>query len=449
MSAKIVPPPKHPPSRSYEKGKVLSARAQDLIPGGAHTYAKGDDQYPEQSPKFIARGKGCHVWDVDGNEFIEYAMGLRAVTLGHAWPSVVEAAQRAMLDGVNFNRPAPVEVECAERFLGLIRKADMVKFTKDGSAALDAGLKLARAWTGRDIVAICGDHPFFSSSDWFIGSTAIPGGIPEWTREHTVKFQYNNLASVEALFDQYPNRIACVVLEPARNVEPADNFLAKLKELCHRRGALLMLDEMITGFRWHKNGAQHVYDIEPDISCFGKALANGFALSALSGKREILEQGGIRGTRERVFLLSTTHGAETHALAAAIAVMKVYEQEPVIETLYARGERLRAGINRAVSELKMERQFSITGRPCCLFFGTADANGAPDSLLRTLFMQEMLKRGVLAPSFVMSYSHSEADIDHTIDAVAESLWVYRKALEDGVERYLVGQAVKSVYRKFS
>jgi glutamate-1-semialdehyde 2,1-aminomutase len=436
-------------TRTYDKGAALAARAHELIPGGAHTYAKGDDQYPELSPKFVARGKGCRIWDVDGNEFIEYAMGLRAVTLGHAYPAVVEAAQRAMLDGANFNRPAPIEVECAEAFLKLVRRADMVKFTKDGSAALDAGLKLARAWTGRDMVAICGDHPFFSSSDWFIGSTAIPGGIPEWTREHTVKFRYNDLASLDAVFDQYPERIACVVLEPARNVEPADGFLSKLRELCHRRGALLMLDEMITGFRWHKNGAQHVYDIEPDLSCFGKALANGFALSALAGKREIMEQGGIRGKRERVFLLSTTHGAETHALAAALAVMRIYDTEPVVETLYARGERLRAGIGKVVSELRLEKQFSLTGRPCCLFFNTANAEGVPDPAFRTLFMQEMLARGVLAPSFVTSYSHTEADIDATIDAVAESLAVYRKALEEGVGKYLVGPAVKSVYRRFA
>jgi len=447
MSAKTGP--QNHPERSYEKGKALSARAHDLIPGGAHTYAKGDDQYPEESPRFIVRGKGCRIQDVDGNEFIEYGMGLRAVTLGHAFPPVIEAAQRALLEGSNFNRPSPLEVECAERLLGFIPRADMVKFTKDGSAALDGGLKLARAWTGRDMVAICGDHPFFSSSDWFIGSTGIPGGVPEWTRQHTVKFQYNNLASVEALFDQYPDRIACVVLEAARNVEPAEGFLAGLRDLCHRRGALLMLDEMITGFRWHKNGAQHVYDIEPDLSCFGKAFANGFALSALAGKREIMEQGGIRGPRERVFLLSTTHGAETHALAAALAVMKVYETEPVIETLYARGERLREGVNRVVAELHLERQFGLTGRPCCLFFNTENADGVPDPAFRTLFMQEMLKRGVLAPSFVTSYSHSEADIDATIEAIAESLWVYRKALEEGVQRYLKGPAVKSVYRRFA
>jgi glutamate-1-semialdehyde 2,1-aminomutase len=449
MSIHVAAADQSAPEMRYEKGRQLAARAHELIPGGCHTYAKGDDQFPENSPKFIARGAGCHVWDVDGNEFIEYAMGLRAVTLGHAYPSVVEAARRQLGMGANFNRPSPLEVDCAERFLRLIRRADMVKFTKDGSAALDGGLKLARSWTGRDMVAICGDHPFFSSSDWFIGSTGIPGGVPEWTRQHTVKFRYNDLASVEALFDQYPGRIACVVLEPARTEEPQDGFLSRLKDSCHRHGALLMLDEMITGFRWHLNGAQHVYGVTPDLTSFGKALGNGFAISALAGRRDLMEQGGLRTDRERVFLLSTTHGAETHALAAAIAVMDVYEAEPVVETLYARGARLRTGLQQVVSSLGLESNFVLSGRDCCLFYGTLDGDGKPSQACRTLFLQETIRRGILAPSFVMSYSHSEADIDRTIDAVNGALGVYRRALDEGVDRYLVGPPVKPVYRRRS
>lgn len=431
------------------EGMALSRRAHELIPGGCHTYAKGDDQYPEIAPRFISHGRGCHVWDVDGNEFIEYAMGLRAVTLGHAYPAVVDAAKRQMELGANFNRPSPLEVECAEQFLGVVRGAEMVKFTKDGSAALDGGLKLARAWTGRDMVAICADHPFFSSSDWFIGSTGIPGGVPDWIRSHTVKFRYNDLASIEALFEEYPGRIACVVLEPARTEEPLDGFLGRLKDSCHRHGALLMLDEMITGFRWHLHGAQYVYDVQPDLASFGKALGNGFAVSALAGRREIMEQGGLHSDRERVFLLSTTHGAETHSLAAAIAVIKVYESEPVVETLYARGARLREGLVQVTSELGLNEYFTLAGRDCCLLYGTRDRERQPSQAFRTLFLQETIRRGVLAPSFVTSYSHSEADIDLTIEAVAGALRVYRQALEDGIGRYLEGPAVRPVYRRFS
>jgi glutamate-1-semialdehyde 2,1-aminomutase len=178
----------------FVRGKSLSRRAHELIPGGSHTYAKGDDQFPQLAPSFIVKGKGCHVWDLDGNEYIEYGMGLRAVTLGHAFGPVLTAVTRQLQFGTNFGRPAPIEVECAERFLELVPTAEMVKFCKDGSHALDGAVRLARAYTGREFVAICGDHPFFSTSDWFIGTTAMPAGIPDCTRSRTVKFAYNDPA---------------------------------------------------------------------------------------------------------------------------------------------------------------------------------------------------------------------------------------------------------------
>jgi glutamate-1-semialdehyde 2,1-aminomutase len=245
-------PPEGPPRLGglcFDKGKALTRRAHDLIPGGSHTYAKGDDQYPEQAPPFIVRGKGCHVWDMDGNEFIEYGMGLRAVALGHAYPPVIAAAERQLEFGTNFNRPSPIEVECAERFLEMVPTAEMVKFCKDGSTAVDGAIRLARCHTGRDRIAVCGDHPFFSTSDWFIGTTGMPGGVPQWIRQQTVKFRYNDLPSVEALFAAYPAEIACVILEAARTVEPAPGYLEGLQALCRREGALLIFDEMITGFR--------------------------------------------------------------------------------------------------------------------------------------------------------------------------------------------------------
>ncbi len=240
--------------RRYDRGKILAQRARTLIPGGSHTYAKGDDQFPQLSPAFIARGKGCRVWDLDGNEYIEYGMGLRSVTLGHAYQPVINAAARQLPLGTNFGRPSPIEVECAERFLELVPTAEMVKFCKDGSDAMDGAIRLARAYTGRDFIAICGDHPFHSTADWFIGTTPMPAGIPEWTRSRTLKFAYNDRESVERLMGEAANRIACVVLEAARLEEPRDNFLAWLQETCRRHGALLVFDEMITGFRWHKSG---------------------------------------------------------------------------------------------------------------------------------------------------------------------------------------------------
>jgi glutamate-1-semialdehyde 2,1-aminomutase len=433
----------------FERGRALGKRAHELIPGGAHTYAKGDDQYPERAPAFIARGEGCHVWDMDGNEFIEYGMGLRAVTLGHAYAPVVEAAMRQMRLGANFVRPAPIEVECAERFLELIPTAEMVKFGKHGSDALDGAVRLARAHTGRDMVAICGDHPFFSTADWFIGTTPMPGGVPQWTRSNTVKFRFNDLASVRALFDRYPNEISCLILEPARLEEPEAGFLPSLKELCRKNDALLVFDEMITGFRWHKSGAQHVYGVAPDLSTFGKAIANGFALSALAGRREIMELGGFDHGRERVFLLSTTHGAETHAMAAGIATMTAYRDEDVVGHLYRQGRRLRDGVSAAARAAGVEKQVECLGRDCAVLFTTRDQDGKPSQEFRTLFLQECIRRGVLAPSFVVSFSHTDRDIDLTIEAVAGALAIYRKALENGVDRYLIGRPVKPVFRPYA
>jgi len=429
--------------------EALRRRAHELIPGGAHTYAKGDDQFPENAPPFIVRGDGCHAWDLDGREYIEYGMGLRAVTLGHAFAPVVEAARRELGHGLNFTRPSPIEVEAAEMLQSLVPAAEMVKFSKDGSHAVDAAVRLARAFTGRDMVAICGDHPFFSTSDWFIGTTDMNAGIPEATRRLVAKFRYNDLASLEALFAQHPGQVACVVLEAARTEEPQPGYLERLKTLVNANGALLVFDEMITGFRWHLRGAQHVYGVAPDLSTFGKALANGFSVSALAGRREIMKLGGLGHDRERVFLMSTTHGAETHGLAAAIATMRFYRDHPVIETLYARGARLRAGFDQAVDDNGLVGYVDLASRDCNLLFGTRDAQKKPSQPFRTLFMQEMVARGVIAPSFVVSWSHTEADIDRTVEAVAEALRVYRRALEDGPEKYLRGQPVKPVFRRFA
>jgi glutamate-1-semialdehyde 2,1-aminomutase len=429
--------------------EALREKAHRLIPGGAHTYAKGDDQFPTNAPPFIVRGKGCHSWDLDGNEYIEYGMGLRAVTLGHAFEPVIQAAQAQLSYGVNFTRPSPIEVECAEMLLSLVPGADMVKFAKDGSDTLDAAVRLARAHTGRDKIAICGDHPFFSTSDWFIGTTDMPGGIPQSVRANVVKFRYNDMESVRALFAQNPGQVSCVILEAARIDEPAPNFLQDLQRECQKEGALLVFDEMITGFRWHARGAQGAYGVTPDLSCWGKAMANGFALSALAGRREVMELGGMDHSRERVFVLSTTHGAETHSLAAGLATMRCYKEMGVIDTLYARGAQLRQGIAKIAAELGLQKNFGVVSRDVNLLFFTFDAAGKPSQPMRTLFMQEMIRRGIIAPSFVVSFSHTEQDIAYTINAIGESLQVYQKALAEGPEKYLQGRPVKPVFRRYA
>jgi glutamate-1-semialdehyde 2,1-aminomutase len=428
----------------------LRRRAHALIPGGCHTYAKGDDQYPILAPGFIVRGAGCRVWDTDGREYIEYGMGNRTVGLGHAYAPVVQAVRQELARGSNFTRPSPIEVACAEQFLALIDGAHMVKFCKDGSDATSGAVRLARAYTGRDLIACCADHPFFSVDDWFIGTTPMNAGIPEQIRELTLTFRYGDLASAETLFERYPGRIAAFILEPARSEDPPAGYLHALQDLCHAHGALVIFDEMITGFRWHAGGAQKLYGITPDLSTFGKALANGFSVSALAGRREFMRLGGLdHRDRPRVFLLSTTHGAETHALAAAIATMQVYEREPVVEHLHRQGTRLRQQAEEAVRRHGLCDFVKVVGKPCCLSYATLDGDGRPSQAFRSLFLQETIRHGVLIPSLVVSYAHTDEDIDLTVAAIDAALEVYRQALDAGVERYLVGRPSQTVYRRFN
>lgn len=434
---------------NFQRSQECRSRAHQLIPGGCHTYAKGDDQYPQLSPGFVTRGLGCHVWDVDGNEFIEYGQGNRAVGLGHAFPEVLEAVVRELRLGSNFTRPSHIEIEAAEALLSLVPAADMVKFCKDGSDATTAAMKLARAWTGRDLVACCHDQPFFATNDWFIGTTPMDAGIPNRVKELTLTFGYNDISSLQDLFQQHPGQIAGVILEPAKYDEPADHFLHQVQKLCKQNGSLFVLDEMITGFRWNLGGGQAEYDIQPDLSCWGKALGNGFSVSALAGKRQYLELGGLQHDRERVFLLSTTHGAETHSLAAAIANIAVYKREPVIETLYARGQRLQHEGTQLIRRHGLDRHLQIIGRPCCLVLTTLDADLRPSQAMRCLWLQETIKRGILMTSLVVSFTHSDEDIDRTLQAMDGAMAVYRQALENGVENYLVGPPSQVVYRRFN
>lgn len=431
--------------RGWDRSSALLERYERMVPGAAHTYAKGHDQYPLRMAPFIVRGAGAHVWDADGNEYIEYGSGLRSVSLGHGHPRVVAAATRALGRGTNFVRPSTLEVETAASFLATFDRLDMVKFAKNGSDVTTAAVRLARAATGRDVVAVC-DQPFLSTDDWFIGATAMPAGIPEVTRRLTARFTYNDLPSLAELFARHPGQVACIVLEAATAVEPAPGFLAGVRDLCDRHGALLVLDEMITGFRWHLKGAQHVYDLRPDLATFGKAMGNGLAVSALAGRRELMRLGGLDHTRERVFLLSTTHGAEAPALAAAREVIRVYEDEDVVSTLESRGARLAAGVRDQAAARGLQDHLRVHGRDANLVYVTLDAEGRPSQPFRTLFLQELLHRGVLAPSFVVSAALSEEDVDATVRIVGESLDVYAKALESGVEAFLRGRPVKPVFR---
>ncbi|GAA2243140.1 glutamate-1-semialdehyde 2,1-aminomutase [Streptomyces amakusaensis] len=432
------------------RSRLANERLHALVPGGAHTYAKGDDQYPENLAPVISHGSGAHVWDVDGNRYVEYGSGLRSVSLGHTHPRVIGAVRRELDRGSNFVRPSIVEVEAAELFLATVPTAEMVKFAKNGSDATTAAVRLARAATGRPRVAVCGDHPFYSVDDWFIGTTPMSAGIPAATTELTVTFPYGDLAATEELLARHRDEIACLILEPATHTEPPPGYLAGLRELADRHGCVLVFDEMITGFRWSEAGAQGLYGVVPDLSTFGKALGNGFAVSALAGRRDLMELGGLRHSRDRVFLLSTTHGAETHSLAAAMAVLSTYTEEGTTARLHALGERLAAGVREAAAGTGVGDHLVVRGRASNLVFATLDEKLRPSQPYRTLFLRQLLAGGVLAPSFVVSSALSDADIDHTVDAVARACAVYRKALDAGDPTpWLGGQPVRPVFRRLA
>ncbi|MBU9766752.1 glutamate-1-semialdehyde 2,1-aminomutase [Mycobacterium sp. TNTM28] len=435
-----------PPRTTFERSNHLQARLHELVPGGAHTYARGSDQYPESMAPVLVRGRGCRVWDADGNEFIEYGMGLRAVTLGHAYAPVNEAVCAAIADGVNFSRPTVHELAAAEDFLRLVPGADMVKFAKNGSDVTTAAVRLARAFTGRTKVAIC-DQPFFSSDDWFIGTTAMAAGIPAPAVAGTVRFRYNDLPALE---DQLRhNDVACIVMEAATaTAEPEPGYLTAVRELCDRTGTLLVFDEMITGFRWSAGGAQEVYRVTPDLSCWGKAMGNGFPLSALAGKREVMELGGLRTDRDRVFLLSTTHGPETAALAAFRAVVAAYADGAPIARMEHAGQLLADGVTAAAAGHGLSAHVQVIGRPSCLVFVTRDAQLEPSQAFRALFLQELLKHGVLGQSFVTSAAHDDTAVARTVAAVDAALRVYRHAVDrKSVDGLLIGRPVAPAVRR--
>lgn len=447
-------------------------RLNSLIPGGAHTYSRGDDQYPSNAPAILEKGKGAYVWDPSGNKFLDYGMALRAVTLGYSYDSVNQAAFREMEKGVNLTRATTIELEAAQTMVDLIPGAEMVKFAKNGSTVTTAAIKIARAYTSRKYVCVPKQQPFFSFDDWFIGTTPVKKGIPEEHYSTTLVFEYNNIQSLEALFAKYGGQIAAVIMEPATTLVPctsnncnasisidktcanckenSNNFLQKVQKLCNSNGTVFIIDEMITGFRWHLQGAQTYFNIQPDLSTFGKGMANGFAVSALVGKKELMKLGSIDNPgAERTFLISTTHGAEMPGMGAFIETVNVYKSKNVIDHLWKFGEQLFNGINAISKQVGTRDYFYMEGGYVSMNYITKDQDGTLSLAFRTLFSQEMIKNGVLIPWIAPSLAHGEIELAQTLMAVEKSLLVYKKALAEGVEKYLVGPAIKPVFRQFN
>ncbi|MDB9547453.1 aminotransferase class III-fold pyridoxal phosphate-dependent enzyme [Dolichospermum circinale] len=423
----------------YQKSEHLLQRALKTIPLGTQTFSKSKTQYPfGVSPYFIERAQGSHAWDVDGNEYIDFINSLAAVTLGYNDPDVTKAVQAQLQQGTIFSLPHPIELLVAEKIVEVVPCAEMVRFGKNGSDATSGAIRVARAYTRRDRVAVCGYHGWH---DWYIGSTARDLGIPAATKALTHKFLYNDIESLHQLFQEYPGEIAAVILEPMNVFFPKDDFLGKVKELTHQNGSLLVFDETITGFRYAIGGSQEYFGITPDLATFGKGLANGYPVSALTGKAEIMR------VVEDIFF-SFTFGGETLSLSAALATINKLQREPVIQTMTARGEAILTDVQALIDRYDIGHIFSLSGHPTWSFLLIKDIAPYSQWQIKTLFLQEMFARGILTlGTHNLSYGHAETDV-HSLLAVYEEVLPLIGALVDNkeLESYLRCQLLEPLFK---
>ena len=447
--------------------KNYSKMLHKYIPGGSHTYSRGDDQFPYNAPSILNKGEGAYVYDPNEKKYLDYGMGLRSVNIGYGNKEVADACYSEILKGNNLTRASLTELEAAKLLVDLIPSVDMVKFAKHGSTVTTAAVKLARAYTNKKYIAVPYEQPFFSFDDWFIGSTKLTKGTLKEVSDYTLKFHYNDISSLEKLFEKYEGKIAGVILEPATTLSPCsnlcndkrvcnscpnnkNNFLHQVQSICKNNDAVFILDEMITGFRWHIQGAQTYYNIQPDLCTFGKAMANGQAVAALGGKSEIMQLGGISEIgKERVFLTSTTHGAEMSALGAFIKTVEIMKRDNVIQHYWDYGNKLVIGMNQIALNLEIEKFFYVEGHACSPNYVTKDKEGLVSLAFRTLFAQCMLDKKILMPYIAVSYAHQEYELEITLNAVKYALRIYKDALDFGVEKYLKSKIIKPVFRKYN
>lgn len=423
----------------YQQSEELLARALQTIPLGTQTFSKSKTQYPfGVSPYFLNSARGSHVWDVDGNEYIDFINGLAAITLGYNDPDVNAAVQAQMEKGVIFSLPHPIEIQVAEKIVEMVPCAEMVRFGKNGSDATSGAIRLARAYTGRDRIAICGYHGWH---DWYIGSTSRNLGVPQAVRDLTHTFAYNDLDSLQSIFQRYPSQVAAVILEPMNVVEPESGFLENVKRLTHQNGAILIFDETITGFRYANGGAQEYFGVTPDLATFGKGLANGYPLSALAGRAEIMRM------LEEVFF-SFTFGGETLSLAAALATMTKLQQQPVIETIKRQGQKVLLGVQNLIERHQIGHFLSISGHPSWTFLLFKEASPYSQWQIKTLFLQEMFARGVLTlGTHNMSYAHSDADVEKLLAVYDEVFAILKEAVDNqSLDKHLRCQPLEPLFK---
>ena len=433
-------PPVASINRKLTQSDKLKAKAEKLIPSGTQTFSKGSSQYVQGvAPVYLKRGQGSHVWDVDGNEYIDYPMALGPIILGHNYPAVTEAVVRQIHDGTTFSLPHPLEVAVAEMLVETIPCAEMVRFGKNGSDATAGAVRVARAYTQRDIIACCGYHGW---QDWYIGTTTRNKGVPETVEKLTVSFDYNNISSLERMFSEHPGQVAAVIMEPVGVIEPAKDFLQQVQKVTKKNGTLLIFDEVITGFRLALGGAQEYFGVTPDLACFGKAMANGYPLSAIVGRRDVMEW------FDEVFF-SFTFGGETLSLAAAKATISEMKGKSVISHLWEQGRKLKDGYNVLAKEFGVNDFTECIGLSPRTVIAFKDEAGEESLIFKSLFQQECLKRGILfSGGQNICFRHSNADIDQTLRVYRSAMEILAEAInhKDALQR-LAGQPISPVFRK--
>ena len=427
------------PKRPLAQSQEWLARAKRVIPGCAQTFSKGYTQYVQGvAPVFLQRGKGCRVWDVDGNEYIDYVQGLLPNILGYAHDEVNAAAAAQLSEGHSFSLPHPLEVQLAERLTRLIPCAEMVRFGKNGSDATSGAVRAARAFTGRDRIACCGYHGW---QDWYIGSTTRNAGVPVAVRQLTHPFVYNDLASLEKLFNEYRGEFAAVIMEPVNFVEPLPDFLAGVKEMAHRHGALLIFDEICSGFHFGLGGAQKLFGVTPDLACFGKAMGNGFPIACVVGRADIMQ------IFSEIFY-SFTFAGEVASMAAAMKVLDILECTDALAVIEANGRTLQDGVNTMAKEAGLGARIKAIGRPQWSLLKFTEENGADSQVLKNLFQQEAMKRGVLLlVTHNMTAAHDGRAIHETLEVYAEVIKTLATWLQDSNPAgFLEGAMSQPVFR---
>ena len=408
--------------KRYLKSETLLARALETIPLGTQTFSKSVTQYPfGVSPFFAAKAKGCHLWDVDGNDYIDCVSGLLAILLGYGDSDVDYAVKEQLESGVIFSLPHPLEVEVSEKITEMIPSAELVRFGKNGSDATSGAIRLSRAFTKRDRIAVCGYHGW---QDWYIGATTRDLGIPNAVKDLTHRFTYNSAGSLLDLLNAFPDEFAAVIMEPTSVTLPADGFLQEVRRLCSLHGIILIFDEIITGFRFARGGAQELFGVTPDLTVVGKGMSNGFPLSAVAGRRDIMK------LMEDVFF-SFTAGGEALSLAASNATLSKIQQQPVVESLASCGSFLKNGCALLIAKHGVEQLLSIEGHPAWSFLLFRDADIYSQWEIKSLWMQEIQLRGVLClGTHNINYCHTISALQKVLDVYDEVFPILRNAVNN-------------------